>query len=133
MIGLLRHIFIEDFWWKVFSLGLAILIWFTVTFASQREPGTAPHVFSDVPITVVSSTEDVRTFKTSPGTADVIVRGDPERLQNLRSQDIHVIADLTGVAAARYLQKTLLVAVPPGITFVGVVPQEVQVIFPPDR
>jgi YbbR domain-containing protein len=133
MIALLRHLFIEDFWWKLFSLVLAILIWITVTFVSQREPGTAPRVFSNVPVTVVSSTDDVRAFKVNPSVVDVTLRGDADSLQNLRSKDIRVLVDLTGVAAARDLHEPVAVSVPAGITFMGAMPREVQVIFPPDR
>ena len=133
ILALLRHLFIEDFWWKLFSLGLAILIWLTVTFVSQKEPGTAPRVFSDVPVTVVSSTDDVRAFKVSPSVVDITVRGDADALQNLRSKDIRALVDLTGVAAARDLRKPVTVSVPAGITFMGARPQEVQVVFPPDR
>ncbi len=133
MLAFLRHLFIEDFWWKLFSLGLAILIWVTVTFASQREPGTAPRIFSDLPVTVVSSSEDVRGFKVSPNVVEVTVRGDAEALQNLQSKDIRVSVDLTGVAAARDLREPVEVSVPAGITVMRVTPEEVQVIFPPDR
>ena len=133
MIDFLRRLFVEDFWWKLFSLGLAILIWLTVTFVSQKEPGTAPRVFSDVPVTVVSSREDVHSFKVSPSTVEVTVQGKPDVLQSLQSEDIQAIVDLTGVATARELHESVEVAVPAGITFMRVAPEEVQVIFPPER
>ena len=133
ILAFLRHLFIEDFWWKVFSLGLAVLIWVTVTFVSQKEPGTAPRVFSEVPVTVVSSTDDVRAFKVKPTTVDVTVRGDASRLQNLRSKDIRALVDLTGVTTPHDLHKPVSVSVPAGITFMGTTPPEVQVEFPPDR
>ncbi len=40
MIEFLRNLILEDFWLKLFSLALAVLIWLTVTFASQKEVGT---------------------------------------------------------------------------------------------
>jgi hypothetical protein len=133
ILSLLRHLFVEDFWWKLFSLCLGVLIWVTVTFVSAREPGTAPRVFSEVPVTIVSATDDVRSFKVNPSTVDVTVRGDADLLQNLRSKDIRVLVDLSGVQVARDLRKPITVAVPPGITFMGAMPPEVQVVFPPDR
>ena len=51
MIAFLRNLFFEDFWLKLFSLALAVLIWLTVTFASQKggvRPTTAA-VFSQSP------------------------------------------------------------------------------------
>jgi hypothetical protein len=133
MIALLRRLFVEDFWWKLFSLGLAILIWVTVTYLSAGGPGTEPRVFSDVPVGVVSSSEDVHSFKVNPSVVDVTVRADPDILQNLRSKDIRVLVDLTGVTTAHELRKQVVVAVPPGITFIRAVPPEVQVVFPPER
>lgn len=133
MTAFLRYIFVEDFWWKLFSLALAILIWLTVTFVSEREPGTAPRVYSNLPVTVVSSSEDVHAFRVNPSTVDVMLRGDQEALQNLQSKDIHVTVNLTGVTAAEDLREPVTVSVPPGITFMRATPHEVQIIFPPDR
>ena len=133
MITFLRHLVLEDFWLKLFSLALAVLIWLTVTFASQKEAGTDQRVFSNLPVTVLASAEDVHNFKVSPSEVAVTVQGDPKTLQNLQSKDIRAMVDLTGVAAARDLRKRIEVSVPAGVTFMRVAPEEVQVIFPPDR
>jgi hypothetical protein len=133
MIKFLRHIFIEDFLLKLFSLALAVVVWLIVTFASQKEPWTVPRVFYNLPITVWSSAEDVRGFKVSPNEAIVTVQGDAKALQNLQSKDIRAMVDLSGVMAARDLRKRIEVLVPPGVTCMRVVPEEVQVVFPPER
>ena len=133
MIAFLRHLVFEDFWLKLFSLALAVLIWLTVTFVSQKEVGTENHVFSNLPVTVLSSAEDVRNFRVSPDQVEVTVQGDPGTLQNLQSKDIRAMVDLTGVATARDLRKRIEVSVPAGVTFMRVTPEEVQVIFPPER
>jgi hypothetical protein len=133
MIALLRHLLLEDFWLKLFSLALAVLIWFTVTFVSQKEVRTDTRVFFSLPVTVLSAAEDVRNFKVSPSEVQVTVQGDGRTLQNLQSKDIRATVDLSGVAAARELRKRIQVSAPAGITYLRVVPQEVQVIFPPDR
>ena len=133
MIAFLRNLFIKDFWWKLFSLALAILIWLTVTFVSQKEVRTDERVFLNLPVTVLSSTEDVRDFKVSPGAVEVTTRGSAEALQNLQGKDIRAIVDLTGVAAAHDLRKRIEVSVPAGITCMRVAPEEVQVILPPER
>jgi hypothetical protein len=133
MIAFLRNLVLEDFWLKLFSLALAALIWFTVTFVSQKDVRTVTRVFLNLPVTVVSASEDVRNFKASPNQVEVTVRGDAETLQNLQSKDLRVLMDLTGVAAARELRKRVEVSVPAGVTCLRVVPEEVQVIFPPDR
>jgi hypothetical protein len=53
MIAFLRHIFLDDFWLKLFSMGLAVLIWLLVTFASQKEGNTIEKVFTSVPVKLV--------------------------------------------------------------------------------
>ena len=134
MINFLRNLVFEDFWLKLFSLALAVLIWLTVTFASQKDAWTEQRAISRLlPVTILSSAEDVRGFKVSPSLVALTVQGDPKTLQNLQSNDLRAIVDLTGVPPARDLRKRIEVSVPAGITHVRVKPAEVQVIFPPDR
>ena len=133
MIAFLRHLVFEDFWLKLFSLALAVLIWLTVTFVSQKEVGTASHVFSNLPVTILASAEDVHNFRVKPDQVEVTVQGDPRKLENLQSKDIRATVDLTGVSTARDLRKSIQVSVPPGVTYTRVTPEQVQVIFPPER
>ncbi len=134
MIAFLRHLFLEDCWLKLLSLVLAVLIWLIVSFAaSQKEVGTSRQVFHSLPVLVLSSTDDVRNFKVSPSAVEVTVQGDADTMKKLHDEDVHAIVDLTGVSSPRDLRKRVEVAVPPGVAFISVVPQEVQVIFPPER
>ena len=133
MIKFLRHLFFEDFLLKLFSLGLAVVVWLIVTFASQKEAGITPRVFYNLPVIVLSSAEDVRNFKVSPSEVIVTVQADAKAVQNLQTKDIRATVDLTGVAVARDLHKRVEVSVPAGVTCMRVAPEEVQVIFPPDR
>jgi hypothetical protein len=43
------------------------------------------------------------------------------------------MVDLTGVTTARDLRKRIEVSVPAGVAYMHVAPEEVQVIFPPER
>jgi hypothetical protein len=43
------------------------------------------------------------------------------------------MVDLTGVGVARELRKRIEVSVPAGVTPMRVTPEQVQVIFPPER
>ena len=134
MITFLRNLVLEDFWLKLFSLLLAVLLWLTVTFASRKDPGIDQRVLSKMlPVTILASTEDVHNFRVSPSEVAVTVQGNPKTLQNLQTNDIRAIVDLTGVGAARELRKRVEVSVPAGVTHMRVMPEEVQVIFPPDR
>jgi YbbR domain-containing protein len=134
MITFLRNLVLEDFWLKLFSLVLAVLLWLTVTFASRKDTGADQRVLPKMlPVTILASTEDAHNFRVSPSEVAVTVQGNPKTLQNLQTNDIRAIVDLTGVGAARDLRKRIEVSVPAGVTLMRVMPDEVQVIFPPDR
>jgi len=75
MIALLRHLFLDDFWLKLFSFVLAVLTWLTVSFAIQKEVTPIPNLtlekngrrpFPRLPVAVLSSAADVRNFKVEP-------------------------------------------------------------------
>ena len=133
MIAFLRNLVLEDFWLKLFSLALAILIWFTVTFVSQKDTHTDTRVVVDLPVGVLSSVEDVHNFKVSPEQVRVTVRGDVEVVQKLQSGDILAFVNLTGIAAGHELSKPVQVSVTAGVAILRVVPDHVQVILPPER
>ncbi|HEV2390739.1 MAG TPA: CdaR family protein [Verrucomicrobiae bacterium] len=139
MIPLLRHIFVQDFWLKLFSFALAVLIWFIVNIALQKEviprqslTLSLPErvVFSNLPVVILSSAEDVRSMHVNPKEVEVTVEGDPKLIKQLQGKDIRVLVDLTGIEAAHDLRKRIEVTAPAGITLDKVVPDEVQVIFP---
>jgi YbbR domain-containing protein len=140
MIKLLRHLFIEDFLLKLFSLVLALLFWLTISFAIQEKEAAPPlapasntevRTFVNLPVVVMSSAADVRNFKVSPNAVEITVRGDAKTLATLQSKDIRAMVDLTGIGAA-HLLKRVEVSTPAGVTHVRVLPEEVQVILPPN-
>ncbi|MCX6923505.1 MAG: CdaR family protein, partial [Verrucomicrobia bacterium] len=130
MIAFLRNLLFEDFWLKLFSLALAILTWLTVTFVSPKDARPETRVFSNLPVAVLASAEDMHNFKVKPTEVEVTVQGDPKIVQNLQSKDIRASVDLTGVGVARDLRVRIEVSVPAGVAPMRVVPDEVQVIFP---
>lgn len=139
MMVALRNLVLQDFWLKLFSLGLAILIWYIVSDLAYRKESSpvqgmvsaAPEKsFPKIPVSVMSSASDVRNFTVSPDQVIVTVRGEAARLQELRSQDIRALVDLSGIEAASGLRKRIEVTTPPGITLVSVTPAEVDVLVP---
>jgi len=138
MIAMLRELVLHDFLLKVFSLALAVLIWFTVT-EIQKEASPLPRLtmnsdvrtFSNLPVVIMSAAQDVRNFKVYPGSVEVTVQGDAKNLKSLTSKDIRVIVDLTGVEGTSGLRKRIEVSTPSGVTHVRVEPEEVEVRFPP--
>jgi YbbR domain-containing protein len=140
MINFLRNLLLRDLWLKLFSLALAVLIWLTVTFAQSgggqnffANHAVPEQTYYNIPVLVMSSAADVRSFKVNPSTVAVTVQGEEKLLQRLQSRDIRALVDLTGIESARGLRKRIEVTTPPGITFVQVVPNEVEVIVPLKR
>ena len=139
MIALVRQFLFKDFGLKLFSFGLALMIWFTVfKVASKNELAsglsltpTENRVYSNLPVVILSSAEDVRSVKVNPKEVEVTVAGEAKILRLLKAQDIRVLVDLTGIGAAHDLRKRIEVSTPAGVTYVRAEPDEVQVIFPP--
>jgi YbbR domain-containing protein len=138
VIAFFRQLIFHDFWLKLFSLALAVLIWVTVSFAIRQQGSPVSTLglpvkersFFGLPVVVLSSAEDVRTFKVSPSEVEVTVQGEAKILDKLQGREIRVIVDLTGVTSRGDFFKRIEVATPPGVTHVRVVPPEVQVLFP---
>ena len=88
--------------------------------------------FYNLPVLIVSSAADVRRFKVAPETVAVTVQGDRKVLEALRSEDVRALVDLTGIESGTVVRKRIEVSTPAGVTHVGVMPEEVRVIFPPE-
>jgi hypothetical protein len=131
MITFLRNLVFEDFWLKLFSLALAVLTWLTVTFVSPK--GTEQRAFLNLPVVILASAEDMHNFKVNPTEVNVTLQGDPKTMAALQRKEIRAIVDLTGIGAARDLRVRVEISVPAGVTHMHVAPEDVQVIFPPDR
>ncbi len=135
MISFLRNLILHDFWLKLFSLALAILIWILVSPAANKRlsPITSlngdvsEQTFPNVPLQVVASAADVRAFKVTPSEVEVTVRGERKLLQDLQTRDIRALVDLTGIEYARGLRKQIEIITPAGVTHVRVVPAEADV------
>lgn len=141
MIAFLRSLILHDFWLKLLSAVLAILIWVTITFA-QTGGGRSllfnrnadEHTYYNIPVQVRVSAAEIRSFRVDPTDVAVKLRGDPDKLRNLRYDEIEAVVDLTGIESARGLRKRIKVTTPSvDIVVVQVVPDEVEVIVPPLR
>lgn len=139
MIQFLRNLVFHDFWLKLFSLGLAIVTWFTISDANQRRLAPAANIitlnthqltFYKVPVVVLSSASDVHDFKVDPREVQVTVQGEPGVLAKLQSNEIRALVDLTGIEGPADLRKRIEITTPSGVTYVRVFPPDVKVIFP---
>ena len=144
MINTLRNIFLRDFWLKLFSLVLAVLIWLIVwLFAIKQDVAPSAglrgissletRVFMNIPVQAVSAASDVRNFKINPGQVNVTVRGETKSFQNLQPTNIHAIVNLTRFNSASDLTNKIEVSVPPNIMLLSTEPDTVEVIIPAKR
>ena len=148
MIIILRNFFFRDFWLKLFSFLLAVLIWLTVwQFAIRKDvPPTAvlsnarldERTFYNVPVLVISAAADVRDFKVSPSEVTIKVRGETKKMQELvnklrddpQARDIRALVDLTGIEPVQGMRKKIAVTTPADITFESAEPDQVEIIEP---
>jgi hypothetical protein len=140
MSEFLRELFLKDFWLKLFSFALAVLTWFTVWFTLERQGAPVPslalapvdkYTYANLPVVILSTAEDVRSFRVSPKEVAVTVQGSGKVLRDLQARDIRALVDLTGVDNVENVRKRIEISVPAGVTLVQVEPTEVQVIAPP--
>src|ERR1700749_1685472 len=105
MIIFARNLIAKDFWLKLFSLALAILIWLTVYYSINGETSNSPllallgHPVDETIMTVpirISATS-AQSFSVDPSEVRVTLRGDPKLLKTLRNDDVRAQVDLTGI------------------------------------
>src|SRR5882757_3650127 len=126
----------NDFWWKLFSVFLAVAIWLTVH-QIRDEPSVTPTSgntlsIGSVPVTIISASADVHEFHALPDAVAIQVSGSPKALAELlQGKQIHAFVDLTNITnAAPNLRRSVQVTTPPGVTLVAVDPSEVGVLLP---
>lgn len=134
----LKDLVLKDFWLKLLSLTVAVLIHVTVSTAIRQERNLAvdalsiaeSRIFPALPVYVVSSAADVHEFKVQPSYVEVEVRGSRAVVSKLTEKDVRVMVDLTDVKWTAGLRKRVEVSTPPGVMHVRVWPSEVEVIMP---
>ena len=120
---------------KLFSLGLATLVWFAVHVTVPDEPqfpGLATPFTQQtrgdyqLPITILNSANNTRAFNLSQNMADVVVNGDANRIKQLDPSTIRVFVDVSQVTTQSMV--AIEVDPPANITFKEVYPTEIEVI-----
>ena len=130
-----RNFLQNNFWLKLFSLFLALLIWFSVRFYTIYDVQTARNTFKlsarldflQVPITVLKSTANTQSCKIDPALVDVTVAGEKNLLQNLSARDIAPFVSLVGEQAVGVFSNQVQVYTPPGVSLMQVTPAQVRV------
>ena len=122
----------KDFYWKAFSLLMAIGIWLTVHRISgepdKQTPGTASLKNTyDLRLLPVSADADVHSAQLAPSVVSVTAVGPPEIMNNLQPSQIHAVVNLTGFTTAQNLQRDVEISLPSGVTVVNIDPPHVFV------
>jgi YbbR domain-containing protein len=135
MIVFARNLVVKDFWLKLLSLALAILIWLTVYFILNNETSNSPllaligrpadELVMTVPVRLPANS--TQSFSVEPSQVRVTVRGDLKLLKALRNDDVRAQVDLSGIEAASGLLRPIQIVLPQGIAYTHVSPDEVEV------
>ena len=101
----LRNLILNNFWQKVFSLVLAMLIWFAIDSNIKRDkpfprlPSPVDQPTRDFrrPIKILTSADNTRAFKVEPKEVDVRISGNLQRVRSFNPDDIQPYVELSGV------------------------------------
>ena len=134
-------LFTKDLGWKLFSLLLATALWFTASHILHESAVPVPDAnistfnYDNLPVTVVSTTADVRAFHLAPLTVKVTVTGPAAAMKTLQAGELHAIVNVTGASLARGVILPVEISTPPKVAIVSIEPDRVLVTppVPPDK
>jgi YbbR domain-containing protein len=125
----------KDFYWKAFSLLMAIGIWLTVRHESEAEPSapqnlTQNNTYHDVPVYAISANADVRQARLAPQTVTATISGSPDVVSKVQRDQIYAYVNLTGFNSAQNLAQDVEISLPKGATVIDIDPPQVTVTLP---
>jgi YbbR domain-containing protein len=134
MILFVRNLVAKDFWLKLFSLALAVLIWITIKISTTKEVSpwseligrTADETVMTIPVRVPGNVHDISV---NPEEVEVTLRGDPKLLEELKQRpgDVRAVVNLNGVQYASGLLRPVELILPQGVAYTHIRPEEVEV------
>ena len=122
----LRDFVIKDFWWKLGSFLLAVIIWGVVKGELRKsDDGGVPAIvgeFKKLPVTLLRDPGDLRPLRVVPKEVAVFISGVQAQLKNVKAEQIEVFVKLADGPNLNGAPIKLTVTAPPGISIISVVP-----------
>ncbi|MBN8246705.1 MAG: hypothetical protein J0L84_04600 [Verrucomicrobia bacterium] len=123
-------LFRENRWQKLFSIGMAVMIWLTVPSTQglriARDSNSEIRVFPAVPITVLAKASSLGRYQVNPASVRVELRGDSGVLEQLAASELEAYVNLVDLRATPQLA-FIHVNPPPGTHLISVDPIKVLV------
>ena len=131
----MRDVILNNFWWKMTALCLAVLAWFGFQ-PRENLPYLLPESFRTEhtrvmiahPVTITKPATDTREFRVSPSEIEITLKGEEKTLRDLASGEVRTTVEISELTGTNEMLK-IHVYVPPrgGIKLDRLVPDRVQV------
>ncbi len=141
----LRETILKNFWWKITALVLATAVWFTFSTHPKFEVQSPESLFTKtkirefvgIPVQILKSPDDPRTFRVTPQKVDVAVSAPETAIKQLTGDDLSAFIAITANMSLTngFGTNTVQINAPPGVVLEKAVPSRVQIeeIEPPAR
>jgi YbbR domain-containing protein len=119
-----KHVF-HNFWLKLLSLAIAVVLWLAVT----RDP--VAEVALNVPIEFHNAPEHLEISSETIPQVQVRLRGPVRELRELAPTEVHAIIDLANARAGErtYNLTTTHIKVPEGLEVIQAIPSQIRLSF----
>jgi YbbR domain-containing protein len=125
---------LHNFWLKIFSLGLATMIWVTVKHGISRDFALTNPTMNQtsrqrmkLPVCVIAQPGDGRVFKISPKEIIATIDGEEPILRRMSAKEIKIYVDLTDLRATGVTNGELRADAPKDVTIVDLNPAAVSI------
>jgi YbbR domain-containing protein len=134
----MRNFFTHNPWQKLFSLLLAVLIWFTVNAELSMGRGTfgapndAVYTIERVPVAILTPPGSAKKYKLAPSEVTVSLSGDLAVLRRLQKDKLEVYVNMMETELVNAFPRRVHVRTPASVR-VAVTPEDVRVERVPDE
>jgi YbbR-like protein len=130
-----RDYILHNFWWKLLSVLLAALTWFTIQTSFQKDQNlrqspiitTSTRSFPAIPIMLQTSAANTNRYRVNPQSVTVEVSGAADVLEKLQTKQIQAVVDVSEAPEEKEFRKDIQVQVPKDLKIVNTKPIYVTV------